>query len=145
MIHSTANMFDLCDEILLTIFNKLNNIDVLYSLIGVNQKLDKVARDIIFTQSIDLVRISSNKDNNSKSNLILDRFYFDIIPRIQQNIECLTLDQLSMNRVLCIDNYPKLHKLTLVKLELEMASRILNGISSFKIRKKEMNSFLVYI
>ena len=128
MNYSTVNILDLCDEMLLTIFNKLNNIDVLYSLIGVNQKLDRLAQDITFTRSIDLVTISSNEDNNSRTNSILDRFCFHIIPRIQHNIECLTLDPLSIDRVLRIGNYPKLHKLTLVNLPLEMASRIFNGM-----------------
>ncbi|CAF3531369.1 unnamed protein product, partial [Rotaria sp. Silwood2] len=131
MNDSTVNLVALCDEMLLTIFNKLNNIDVLYSFIGVDQKLDRLARDITFTQSIDLVTISSNEHNHSRNNSILDRFCFDILPRIQRNIQCLTLDSLSIDRVLRIGNYPKLHKLTLVNLPLEMASRIFNGKSSF--------------
>jgi hypothetical protein len=68
MNHSTVNILALCDKMLLAIFNKLNNIDVLYSLIGVNQKLDRLARDISFTQSIDLLTLSSNKDNHSRTN-----------------------------------------------------------------------------
>ncbi|CAF1472478.1 unnamed protein product [Rotaria sordida] len=47
------------------------------------------------------------------------------------NIECLTLDPLSTDCVLRIGSYSKLHKLTLVNLQLEMASRIFNGGSSF--------------
>jgi hypothetical protein len=117
---------------LLTIFNKLNNTDVLYSLIGVNEKLDRLARDITFTQSIDLVRVSSDEHNHSKTKTILNRFCTDILPRIQHNIEHLTLDLLSIDCVLRIGNYPKLHKITLVNLPFEMASRNLNGmLSSF--------------
>ncbi|CAF4212839.1 unnamed protein product [Rotaria sp. Silwood2] len=111
--------------------NKLSNIDILYSLIGVNRKLDRLARDITFTRSLDLVTISSNEHNDSRNKLILNRFCFDIIPRIQQNIQCLILDPLLIDRVLCIGNYPKLRKLTLVNLQFEMASRIFNGKSSF--------------
>jgi hypothetical protein len=128
MEYPTLNILDLCDEILLVILNKLNNIDVLYSLIGVNRKLDRLARDITFTQSVDLVAISSNEHNGSRNKSILDRFCFSIMPRIQHNIECLTLDPLSIDRVLCIGNYSKLHKLTLVNLQLEMGSRIFNGM-----------------
>ncbi|CAF5124585.1 unnamed protein product, partial [Rotaria sp. Silwood1] len=128
MNYSTVNIVDLCDDILLVILNKLNNIDVLYSLIGVNRKLDRLAQDITFTQSIDLVEISSNEENNSKKKSILDRFCIDIIPRIQHNIESLTLDPLLIDRVLYIGNYSNLHKLTLVNLQLEVASRIFNGI-----------------
>ncbi len=52
MNNSIVGIVDLPEEILLTIFNKLNPIDTLYSLLGVNQKLDKVACDIPFTQSL---------------------------------------------------------------------------------------------
>jgi len=128
MEYPTLNILDLCDEILLIILNKLNNIDVLYSLIGVNRKLDRLARDITFTQSVDLVAISSNEHNGSRNKSILDRFCFSIMPRIQHHIEYLTLDPLSIDRVLCIGNYSKLHKLTLVNLQLEMGSRIFNGM-----------------
>jgi len=128
MNHSTVNILALCDEMLLAIFNKLNNIDVLYSLIGVNQKLDRLARDISFTQSIDLLTISSNKDNHSRTNSILERFCFDILAPIRHNIECFTLDPLSIHRVLSIVNYPKLHKLTLINLQYEEASRLLIGL-----------------
>jgi len=65
MNYSTVNILDLCDEMLLAILKKLNNIDVLYSFIGVNRKLDGLVRDFTFTQSLDLVTISSNEHNDS--------------------------------------------------------------------------------
>jgi hypothetical protein len=111
-----------------TILNKLNNMDVLYSLIGVNRKLDKLARDITFTRSIDLVRILSNKNDHSRTKSILNRFCSSIIPRIQHNIESLTLDPLSMHRVFRIGNYPKLCRLTLVNIGLATTSHIFNGM-----------------
>jgi hypothetical protein len=40
MNNSIVNIVDLPDEILLTIFKKLDNLDVLYSLVGVNTELD---------------------------------------------------------------------------------------------------------
>ncbi|CAF5148867.1 unnamed protein product [Rotaria magnacalcarata] len=131
MNHSTLSILALCDEMVLAILNKLNNMDVLYSLIGVNKKLDSLVRDITFTQSIDLVTISSNEHNDSRNKSILDRFCFDIIPRIQQNIESLILDPLSIDRVLCIGNYSKLYKVALVNVQFEIASRIFNNESSF--------------
>ncbi len=66
MNHSTIDILALCDEMLLAILNKLNNMDVLYSLMNVNQKLDKLAQDATFTRSVDLVTITSNEHNNSK-------------------------------------------------------------------------------
>ncbi len=128
MNRSSVSIVSLSDEMLLTILMKLNNVDVLYSLIGVNEKLDRLARDINFTRSIDLVTILSNSKKKSRAKSVLDRFSFDIIPRIQHNIESLTLDQLSIDRVLRNGNYPKLWKLTLINLPLKMVCGIFNGM-----------------
>ncbi len=149
MNDSTVNIVSLCDEMLLAIYNKLDNMDVLYSLIGVNRKLDRLARDITFTQCVDLLTILSNESNDSRNKSILDRFCFDILPRIQHNIQSLTLDPLSIDRVFRIGNYFKLHKLTLLNLQFEMASRIFNGMSAyfslFKINKpKSVNSYSIF-
>ncbi|CAF4897937.1 unnamed protein product, partial [Rotaria sp. Silwood1] len=92
------------------------------------KKLDRLARDITFTQSINLVTILSNEHDNSRNNSIFDRFCFLILPRIQHDIQCLTLDSLSIDRALRIGNYSKLHKLSLINLPIEMACRIFNGI-----------------
>ncbi|CAF4863417.1 unnamed protein product, partial [Rotaria sp. Silwood2] len=70
--------------------------------------------------------ILPNEDNDSRTESILDRFCCSIIPRIQHNIQCLTLDPLPIDRVLHIGNYSQLHKLSLVNLQLEMVSRIFN-------------------
>ncbi|CAF1530911.1 unnamed protein product [Rotaria sp. Silwood1] len=104
--------------------------DVLYSFIRVDKKLDRLARDITFTQSINFVTILSNEHDNSRNNLILNRFCLSILPRIRQNIQSLTLDSLSIDRVLRIGNYSKLHKLSLVNLPIEMACHIFNDESS---------------
>ncbi len=80
MHRSTVNILDLSDEMLLGILNKLSSADVLYSLIDVNQQLDKLAQDVTFTRSIDLVTITSNEHNNSRNKSILDRFRSDILP-----------------------------------------------------------------
>jgi len=127
MNNSIISLVDLPDEMLLTIFNKLNNIDVLYSFVGVNQKLDKVACDINFTRAVDLVMISSNKDVSSRTNAILNRFYMHILPRIHKNVECLTIQAFSLERMLQASNYPNLRKLTLINLKLTMASHICKG------------------
>ncbi|CAF3869901.1 unnamed protein product [Rotaria sp. Silwood1] len=89
--------------------------------------------------------ISSNEHNYSKMNSMLNRLCFHIIPQIQHNIQSLTLDPWSMNSVLTIGNYPTLHKLTLVNLKLEMASRIFLSDSPFVHMFKHKISDLVVI
>ncbi|CAF4187939.1 unnamed protein product, partial [Rotaria sordida] len=78
----------------------------------------KCVEDEIFRSQCLEVTISSNEHDDSRKQSILDRFCFNIIPRIQDNIECLTLDPLSTDCVLRIGSYSKLHKLTLVNLQL---------------------------
>ncbi len=90
----------------------------------INQKFNRIVRDMNFTQSLDFTTISSNEDDPSKMNSILDQFCFHIIPQIQHNIQCLTVDLWSMDRILSIGNYFKLHKLILVNLTVKMAIRI---------------------
>ena len=43
--NNEINMLDLPDEMLLSIFNKLNNIDILYSRVDVNQRFDRLVLD----------------------------------------------------------------------------------------------------
>ncbi len=43
-----SSCVDLPDEILLIIFKKLNNVSLLYSLLSINKRLDKVLQDNIF-------------------------------------------------------------------------------------------------
>lgn len=76
------SILDLSDEILFTIFNKLNNVDVLYLLIGVNEKLDKLIQDVVFIRSLDFVTTLSDEENDSRINSILDRFCIDTLPQI---------------------------------------------------------------
>ncbi|CAF3477094.1 unnamed protein product [Rotaria socialis] len=146
MNDSTVNILSLSDEILLVIYNKLNNMDVLYSLIGANRKLDRLARDITFAQSVDLLTILLNESNDSRNKSILDRFCYDILPQIQHNIESLTLDSLLIDHVFRIGNYSKLYKLNFFNLQFEMASRIFNDKSSFiHIFQNQISHFTVTI
>ena len=128
MNNSMVRIVDLPDEMLLTILNKLNNIDILYSLVGVNRKLNNVACDTNFTRTIDLITISSNEDADSEMNVIFDRFCMQILPRIDDNIECLIVEAYCFQLVLNAINYYKLRKLTLVNLELNMGCHIFNGM-----------------
>ncbi|CAF3937496.1 unnamed protein product, partial [Rotaria sp. Silwood1] len=68
--------------------------------------------------------ISSNEGDVSTTDAILDRFCSDIIPRIHNNMESLTVQASLLQRVLHANSYPNLHKLTLVNLKLSTDSHI---------------------
>jgi hypothetical protein len=56
MEYSCVGLNDLPDEILMIIFQKLNNVEVVYSLQGVNQRLNKIVCDLIFTGHLTFVK-----------------------------------------------------------------------------------------
>jgi hypothetical protein len=53
--NNNINILDLPDEILQFIFNKLNIVDILYSLVDVNQRFDRLALDPLYIQHLDSV------------------------------------------------------------------------------------------
>jgi hypothetical protein len=113
MNQSNIHLFDLFDEILLMILKKLNNIDVLYSLLDVNNnRLDHIAREKQFTNTLNLVL---------SDQMILNRFYSDILPWIHQNIQNLTLESSSMKYILSAGNYPNLTHLKLYEFSQDTA------------------------
>jgi hypothetical protein len=88
MKHLRIQLTDIPDEILLLILTKLSNIEVLYSLIGVNIRLDKIASDPIFTDHLSLLKRSSNGVINSLDDSLFDRLYSEILPTIRHKIKC---------------------------------------------------------
>lgn len=132
IIMSTNNLvigfIDLPDEVLLTIFQKLDNIHLLFSLLGVSPKLDKIVCDITCTQSIDLSTLLPNDANDSRNNAILDRFYTRILPRIHNNVESFIVHASSLQHILRASYYSNLRKLTLVNLAIDMVPRFFNSM-----------------
>ncbi|CAF5000352.1 unnamed protein product, partial [Rotaria sp. Silwood1] len=87
--------------------------------------------------------LPSNKANDWKTSVILDRVFMRILPRIHEKVECLTIQGCFLQRVLLAGNYLSLHKLTLINLEFKMASYVFNEKSSFIHTFKHQVSDLV--
>ena len=79
MEDSCVELTDMPEEILLFILNKLTNIELLYSLIGINIRLDKILNDSIFTEHLTLTRRSWNNVIRS-----LDDSMRKILKRVEQ-------------------------------------------------------------
>jgi hypothetical protein len=124
-----VHLLDLPNEILFIILKKLDNIDVLYSLLGINnQRLDIIAHEQIFSNVLNFVSISQSTDEISLiSPSILNRFCNDILPRIHENIKSLTLDSSSMECILRAGNYPNLTELKLFNFNKAIISRYFMG------------------
>ncbi|CAF3499883.1 unnamed protein product [Rotaria socialis] len=107
---SDAHLLDLPNEILLIILRKLNNIDVLYSLLDINNgRLDIIAQENTFTNILNFV----NTNNIS----LIDRFCIYILPRIHQNIKYFIFEPAVMERILLAAVYPNLTELKLFNFE----------------------------
>jgi hypothetical protein len=125
MEDSLIRLNDLPDEILMMIFKKLDNFDVLYSLIGVNKGLDTIAKDSTFTKCLTL----EIPDNHLKqfSDTVLKRFCFEIVPKIHYEIQWINVESSHMERILRLTNYPKLYGLGLYDLAAETARDLFTG------------------
>jgi hypothetical protein len=121
-----AELNDLPDEILLIIFKKLNNASLLYSLIGVNKRLNTIVRDQIFTSHLTL-RYSSDDSTRRLHESMIDRFCSQILPEIHHQIEWLDLESSSMERILRAADYPNLCGLGLFDIDIETAVSLFIG------------------
>ncbi|CAF3070550.1 unnamed protein product, partial [Rotaria sp. Silwood2] len=122
MEYSCIGLNNLPDEILMIIFQKLNNIDILYSFQGVNQRLNKIIHDPIFTNRLSFVKwLSDGFIDLFCSDIMLNRFCLKILPEIHDKIKWLDLESSSMKHVLHAINYPHLDTIGLYNINEESA------------------------
>lgn len=137
MEYSSVQLNDLPDEILMFIFIKLDNIKLLYALLGVEIRLNRILYDSIFTNRLTLVQfVPSRLIVRRYSPLcftyplpdpILDRFCSYILPKIHQKVKWLDLELLSMERILLSTNYPNLSGIALYNIPVERIVQLLSG------------------
>lgn len=121
---SNVHLLDLPNEMLLSILKKLDNADVLYSLLGINnERLENIIRHESFSN---ILNIASMTQNTTINHSILDRFCNDILPRISFNVKCLILQPDYMERLLAT-SYPNLTELKLLNLEFDISLRYFTG------------------
>ncbi|CAF2963815.1 unnamed protein product [Rotaria sp. Silwood2] len=121
MFNSCVRLNDLPDEILISIFKKLSNAEVLYYLLGVNKRINKIVHDYVFTNDLSLLMSTSDDLIYSLPDLILDRFCSHILPKIHQQIQWLHLESRSMERILLATNYPNLYGISLHNIHAKTA------------------------
>ncbi|CAF3252906.1 unnamed protein product [Rotaria socialis] len=114
MSWSNVNFLDLPNEILFIILKELGNMDVLYSLLNVdNQRLDMVVQEKMFTENLNFVLTTSTDDIFPIADNIIDRFCKNILPKINLNIKSLILESGTMERILLAVDYPNLTEIKL--------------------------------
>ena len=128
--NNQLNILDLPNEILLIIFKKLNMVDVLYSLVDVTQRFNQLIFDPFYIRNLNMtsLRMKSFYDHTySIDNEVLERISSNILPRIDDQINELIVEQYSMERVLHTINSPQLYSLTLMDFLEEV---LLNYLTS---------------
>ena len=135
--HSRVGLNDLPDELLLIIFQKLNNIQVLYSLMDVNERLSQTVSDPILTSYLIFVKQSSSIDyiDLLSSDMMRDRFSFQILPKIHHQIQHLHLQAASAQHILHVAHYPHLFGLGIYNIDEDIADSLFTG-KMFEERKE---------
>ncbi|CAF4214909.1 unnamed protein product, partial [Rotaria sordida] len=130
MSRSNVNLLDLPDEILLVILKKLNNIDVLYSFIDINNEhLNSLAYEKIFSDTLNFVSIDNVSAIDQEK---LDRFCKDILPKIHENVKCFILQPISMECILHAADYRNLTELKLFNFTQEVVLNYFTNQSSIR-------------
>lgn len=121
----SIKLSDLPDEIIIFILKKLYDVEVLYSLIGVNKRLNTIVYDSLFTTNLTLYFL--DKFIYPLPDPMLDRFCLQILPKIHHKIKWLNLESKSMKRILLAANYPNLNGLGLYNIDTEKSLSFFNG------------------
>lgn len=107
------------------ILKKLNTIDV-FNLFGINDRLDNLLYDEIFTSKLTLFVSSSNEFIQPPDDNLIDRFCLQILPQIHHKIKWLNLESSSIERILLATNYPYLHGIGLYCINSRIARNLFN-------------------
>jgi hypothetical protein len=127
---NNVNIVDLPDEILLVIFNKLNGIDALYSLVDVNERFDRLVLNSLGIRTLDMTKtvIKSYYDRTfSLDNNFLEKICKQMLPQIRHQLNELIVEQNSMKHIFLTDTYPQLDSLSFINFEKEILFQYLTG------------------
>ncbi|CAF1512750.1 unnamed protein product [Rotaria magnacalcarata] len=126
------NILDVPNEILLIIFNNLNVVDVLYSLVNVTQRFDQLILEPFYTHSLDMTSMTMKSYFDriySIDSQLLDRICQNILPRIHRQVHELIVEQHSMAQVIHTINYPQLLLIITYKFSRRNTSQLFNSFS----------------
>ncbi|CAF1321852.1 unnamed protein product [Adineta steineri] len=117
-----SNIFDLPNEILFIIINKLNTADVIYSLFDVNERFVHLLFDPLYIQNLDITLMTMKsfyQRTFSVHEQVLSNICENILPKIYDQVRKLAVEQNSIERILTY-NYSQLYSLSLVNFKEEI-------------------------
>ena len=126
------NLIDLPKEIFLIVMEKLDMVDVLYSLVDVTQRWNDLILNSLYVSLVDLtcVRVTSSDDwIYSTDGYIVEKLCQDVMPRINDQVKELRVDHHSLGRVLHASSYPQLESLALIDIDDRFLFKFMQGKS----------------
>ena len=125
-----SNIFDLPDELLFIIINKLNINDAIYSLMDINERFVQLIFDPLYIQNLDITTMTMNSYYDrifSVHEQVLSRLCQNILPKVHDQVKKLVIEQHSIEHILTF-NYSQLYSLSLVNFKEEILFQYLTGI-----------------
>jgi hypothetical protein len=119
------NLLDLPDEILLIICNKLDMVDVLYSLVNLNKRFDQLILDPRYIHHLNL---RTKTLDSSIYNPVYDQICTNFLPRIHHKVNKLTIGSSFMKFIFGIVDFPQLRSLSLVNFQSETLLQYLTSM-----------------
>ncbi|CAF3983473.1 unnamed protein product [Rotaria sordida] len=113
------NILDLPDEILLIILQKLNMVDVFYSLVDLNKRFNQLIFDPLYIHHLDVTDKTSLDHNSPVDNQVFDQIRTKILPRLHCKVNKITVTSPSMEYIFNTIDYSQLHSLSLVNFQQE--------------------------
>lgn len=128
MHRSNVRFLDLPNEILFIIFKKLDNMEVLYSLYGIDhQRLDFFLQHETFAHTLNFTCTTLIDDVLPIADIMFNRFCIDILPKMNHCVRSLIVESGSMERVLLAGDYPNLTQLQIFNFDEEVVARYFTG------------------
>ncbi|CAF1391886.1 unnamed protein product [Adineta ricciae] len=119
---NNLHVLDLPDEVLLIIMKRLSMVNVLYSLVGVCKRLDQLVFDTNCTHHLDMTSMTMRSFYDrtySIEDRILSRNFQKIVPRICHQVNKLTIEPNTVQRVLQTASYLKLYSISFMNFPQE--------------------------
>ncbi|CAF1401937.1 unnamed protein product, partial [Rotaria sp. Silwood1] len=118
-------------------------VDVLYSLVNVNERFDRLVLDPLYIRNLDITLKSSSDDTSSISDQVLDRICKKVLPRIHYYVNKLTVEPYSIEHLLLnVNFYPQLFSLSFINFKEEMLHQYLTDNSILQRRLVEQITHL---
>ncbi|CAF4384302.1 unnamed protein product [Rotaria sp. Silwood2] len=104
-------------------------VDVLYSLVDVNERLNRLVLDPLYIRNIDMTMKSLSDDTFSIPDQVLNRICKKVLPRIHHHVNELIVESISIEHILNVNFYPQLFSLSLVNFQEEILYQYLTDNS----------------